>query len=154
MESAILIFVFSVLVATIIMLVVIASNRTSSARQGSVEVQYIPAAPEEKLNVQYTYSRKSGIMTPNEGRFFHRLTAIVAEKYYVFPQVHLSALAVNKTYGKYHKLGFQQINRRSVDYVLADKTTLQPVYAIELDDTSHDTEKARAIDALKQNDHR
>ena len=53
------------------------------------------------------------------------------------------------TAGKYHKAGFQRINRRSVDYVLADTKTLQAVYAIELDDKTHDTEKGKAVDALK-----
>lgn len=43
-------------------------------------------------------------------------------------------------------MAFQRINRTSVDYVLCDKTTLEPVYAVELDDRTHDTGKRRARD--------
>jgi very-short-patch-repair endonuclease len=88
-------------------------------------------------------------MTNPEVLLYRRLSNIVKDRYVIFPQIHLSSLAVNKTYGKYHKLGFQRINRRSVDYVLADPETLRAVYAVELDDSTHDTEKGRSIDALK-----
>lgn len=97
----------------------------------------------------YKYVRKPYIMTEAEAHFYKRLQNIVEDRYYVFPQVHLSSLAKNITAGKYHKAGFQRINRRSVDYVLADIETLQAVYAVELDDRTHDTEKGKAVDALK-----
>ena len=66
------------------------------------------------------------------------LYRVAGDRYYIFPQVHLSALFKNETVGRYHKLAFQIINRRSVDYVLCDKTTLEPAYAVELDDPTHD----------------
>ncbi|MGO3702165.1 MAG: DUF2726 domain-containing protein [Candidatus Saccharimonadales bacterium] len=97
----------------------------------------------------YSYSRKKGIMTDAEKEFYRRLQRIVREKYIIFPQVHLSSLAHNKTKGKYYKAGFQRINRRSVDYVLADPETLDAVYAVELDDRTHDTQKARVVDRIK-----
>ena len=97
----------------------------------------------------YKYVRKPYIMTEAEAGFYKRLQKIVEGRYYVFPQVHLSSLAKNMTVGKYHKAGFQRINRRSVDYVLADIETLQAVYAVELDDPTHDTAKGKAVDALK-----
>lgn len=105
--------------------------------------------PKSRTKVQYLYARKDRIMTDAESAFYKRLSAIASGRYVIFPQVHLSSLATNKTTGKYYKLGFQRINRRSVDYILADPLTLQAVYAVELDDSTHDTPKGRAVDALK-----
>lgn len=95
----------------------------------------------------FYYVRKDLLMTPVENEFFHTLTEVAGDRYYVFPQIHLSALFTNKTVGKYYKLGFQRINRWSVDYVLCDKTTLKPVYAVELDDPSHSKSSRQLRDA-------
>lgn len=85
----------------------------------------------------YQYSRKAEFITPSEKEFFKILSEVAADRYYIFPQIHLSSLFKNETKGRYYKLAFQIINRRSVDYVLCDKTTLEPVYAVELDDSTH-----------------
>lgn len=98
----------------------------------------------------YIYSRRESAMTEHEKKFFIRLNNLVSDRYYVFPQVHLSSLAINRTTGKYYKAGFQRINRRSVDYVLADKITLESKYAVELDDKTHDSAKSRRLDELKE----
>lgn len=97
---------------------------------------------------QYFYGRKVSVMTSREAVLFKRLEQVTQGRYRVFPQLHLSALMTNQTKGKYWKAGFQRINRRSVDYVLCDKETMAPVYAVELDDSTHDTERRRARDAI------
>ena len=103
----------------------------------------------KKPKFNYFYAPKKSIMTDYEKKFLQRLLVIVGDKYFVFPQIHLSSLAISKTKGKYSKLSYQRINRRSVDFLLADKVTLAPVYAVELDDRTHDTVKAQNVDALK-----
>lgn len=91
-----------------------------------------------KISPIYKYSRKKEFISAPEKEFYAMLYKVAGDRYYIFPQVHLSALFKNETVGRYHKLAFQIINRRSVDYVLCDKTTLEPVYAVELDDPTHD----------------
>lgn len=86
----------------------------------------------------FKYARKDYIMTPYETEFFKRLERISGSKYYVFPQIHLSSLLLNKTSGKYYKAGYQRLRRYAVDYVLADRQTMVTQYAIELDDKTHD----------------
>lgn len=103
---------------------------------------------ESQPHTAYVYSRKDTIMTQDEISFYQRLEAIAGNRYYIFPQIHLTALAKNETKGKYYRLGYQRINRRSVDYVLCDKATLKPVYAIELDDRTHDSPKRQARDTI------
>lgn len=89
------------------------------------------------IKPDYRYSRKQSFISDSEKAFFKLLSQAAGDRYYIFPQVHLSTLFKNDTIGRYRKLAFQIINRRSVDYVLCDKDTLEPVYAVELDDPSH-----------------
>ena len=65
----------------------------------------------------------------------------------MFPQVHLSALLDHKVKGQDWRIAFRHINGKSVDYVLCDKATLQPVYAIELDDYTHERRDRVARDS-------
>jgi very-short-patch-repair endonuclease len=106
-----------------------------------------PLLRKEKKADVYHYSRKEAIMTETETVFYRRLMSVAGERYLIFPQIHLSALLSNQTGGRYHRAAFQRINGMSVDYVLCDKESLKAVYAIELDDRTHDTPKRQARDA-------
>lgn len=88
-------------------------------------------------NNTYAYSAKKSLMSKTEADFFIKLEHAVNERYYVFPQVHLSALLDHKVEGQEWRYAFRHINGKSVDYVLCDRSTLAPVYAIELDDFTH-----------------
>lgn len=87
---------------------------------------------------QYTYTPKDSLMTATEMDFYWKLNKVVDNRYFIYPQVHLSALLDHRVVGQNWKGAFYHINAKSVDYVLCSKTTLQPIYAIELDDPSHD----------------
>ena len=98
-------------------------------------------------NNSYTYTAKSLPMTRTEADFFMKLQDAVEERYYVFPQVHLSALLDYKVKGQDWHYAFRHINGKSVDFVLCDKETLRPTYAIELDDFTHDKVDRKIRDA-------
>lgn len=89
-----------------------------------------------KNNV-YSYTARPLLMSKVEAEFFNKLAVIVEERYYIFPQVHLSAIFDHKINGQDWGSAFKHINSKSVDYVLCDRSTLVPVYAIELDDFTH-----------------
>ncbi len=86
----------------------------------------------------YVYTARPLLMSNAEADFFLKIEVAVSERYYVFPQVHLSAILDHKVNGQDWGYAFKHINGKSVDYVLCDKTTLRPVYAIELDDYTHE----------------
>ena len=94
----------------------------------------------------YSYTAKSLMMTRTESEFFLKLDHVVSECYHVFPQVHLSALLDHKVKGQDWKFAFRHINGKSVDFVLCDKETLRPTYAIELDDLTHEQSDRRKRD--------
>lgn len=99
-----------------------------------------------KNNV-YAYIAKDIPMTVTEADFFHKLTVAVDERYFVFPQIHLSAILRSTAYGQEGNYAFRHINGKSVDYVLCDKETLRPAYAVELDDYTHSQPARRKRDA-------
>ena len=98
-----------------------------------------------KNNV-YHYTAKNSLMSNAENDFFVKLERVVSERYYVFPQVHLSAILDHRVKGQEWKYAFRHINGKSVDYVLCSRTTLKPTYAIELDDYTHDQKDRRERD--------
>lgn len=85
----------------------------------------------------YNYQAKQYIMTKSESDFFHMLDNVAGYRYFIFPQVHLSTILDEKIKGQNWKAAFKHINGKSVDYVLCDRQTLKPVYAVELDDYTH-----------------
>lgn len=85
----------------------------------------------------YRYFAKNTIMTERENKFFKQLNEILDNKWFVIPQVHLSALLNHKVKGQNWKAAFRHINGKSVDYVLLSKETMKPICAIELDDSTH-----------------
>lgn len=97
----------------------------------------------EKSKPDYRYRKKPYIMTRAESELFRRLEKIAGEKYYVFPQAHLSSLLDHAVKGQDWRAALSKIQRKSVDFALVDKQTLVTTYAIELDDRTHDSVHGR-----------
>ncbi len=89
-------------------------------------------------NNSYEYRKKEFLLTRSEHEFYDSLIQAVGHKFYVFPQIHLDALANHKIKGQNWLAAFRHINEKSVDYVLCDKSYISPRLVIELDDSSHD----------------
>lgn len=113
------------------------------------------AVSNSKQRPVYQYTAKTSIMTPSESEFFKMLVDVVGDRYYIFPQVHLSALLDEKTVKQNWKPAFRHINGKSVDFVLSDKATFEPIYAVELDDKTHERvdrqERDREVERMFQN---
>ena len=86
---------------------------------------------------QYKYYAKSYVMTSRENECFKILNEIFSSKWFVVPQVHLSALLDYKVKGQNWNAAFRHINGKSVDFVLIGKESYKVVCAIELDDSTH-----------------
>jgi len=87
------------------------------------------------------FIKKLDTITNSEKYFFRFLESlpIVKENYYVFPQLSVSKLVTLPDNLKRNWVLLNKIDRKSVDFVLFDKSTLNPVVAIELDGSSHDS---------------
>ena len=94
----------------------------------------------------YHYTRKQYLMTQSESGFLKVLFEAVEERYYIVPQVHLSAILEHKVKGQSWKGAFSHINGKSVDFVICDKQSIKPLVAIEVDDWSHEAESRQTRD--------
>lgn len=127
----------SYIILGLIIFVIVLISRLSSASNNKKKVF---------KNNTYDYFAKPSLMSKTEGEFFAKLERIVRERYYIFPQVHLSAILDHRVKGQEWNYAFRHINGKSVDYVLCNKNTLEPTYAIELDDYTHDKADRRERD--------
>jgi len=94
----------------------------------------------------YSYRKKTYLLTKPERDFFEVLESILNNKYYIFPQLHLSTLLNHEIVGQNYKGALSHIDRKSVDYVICDKTYLSPLLVLELDDPSHSRNDRRDRD--------
>lgn len=83
-----------------------------------------------------TYEKRK-ILTDAEQSFYQKLKELVADRYYIFPQIHLANLLTVKAQGKNWKKLFNKVIQKSVDFVLVDKVTFETKLVIELDDHTH-----------------
>ena len=108
-----------------------------------VGIAYIEKKIDAKINdsqikkSHYRYYAKPYIMTARENECFKTLNEIFGAKWFVIPQVHLSALLNHKVKGQNWNAAFRHINGKSVDFVLVGKESYKIICAIELDDSTH-----------------
>ncbi|MGP1589172.1 MAG: DUF2726 domain-containing protein [Oribacterium sp.] len=95
----------------------------------------------------YPYRRKY-ILTQNEYNFFRTFLKIATENcWMICPKVGLKDI-FEVTERKNNYAYFMKIAQKHVDFLICDQA-LHPVFAIELDDNSHNNEKSQKSDAFK-----
>lgn len=88
------------------------------------------------------------ILTENEYLFYQELREIAAEMNWIIcPKVGLKEL-FEVTASENYMNHFGRISQKHIDFVIC-KDDLKPLYAIELDDNSHNSEKAKKSDRFK-----
>lgn len=85
----------------------------------------------------YHYERHDHLMTRAERECFQALVAELGHDYHFFPQIHLDSLIAPQETGPSRRFAFRHINQESLDFVACDKKLFHPLFAIELDDRSH-----------------
>jgi hypothetical protein len=99
---------------------------------------------------KFPYKSKPSVMTPAEQKYFRKLEQQFGNSNYIFCQVALDRI-INTTDQKNFYTYWNKINKKSIDFVLVNKKTLQTVKLIELNDSTHKSSKRRQRDTfLKQ----
>lgn len=122
-----LIFVFSLVVLVVIAVLVGKTKRKTTPSK-------------------YSYTKKDFFMSRAEHECYDALIQAVGHDYYIFAQVHLPTIVNHTVKGQSWQGALSHINRKSVDYVLCDKSYISPKLAIELDDKSHQEEDRKIRD--------
>ncbi len=79
------------------------------------------------------YRPKKSLMTGSERHCFQLLNDIFGQKFYIIPQVDVSALLNHKVGSQNHLEAYGFIENKTVDFVFCNKQTLRPVCAVKLD---------------------
>ncbi|MDO4871885.1 MAG: DUF2726 domain-containing protein [bacterium] len=101
-----------------------------------------------RIKSPYFYTRKNKVMTEREIIFYRKLQKVCGNSIYIFPQIHLSNLFWHKIKGQNFAHAFRYINRLSVDYVLVDSRDFKTLFAIELDDSTHNQPERQKRDKI------
>lgn len=88
-------------------------------------------------NNEYSYKLNKFLMTPAEHEFFDILQKYFGNLYYIFPQVNLSTIFNHTIKGQNWQAARNHINRKSIDFLICDKSYIRPILGIELDDKTH-----------------
>lgn len=128
-------------------------NGQYSRPQNTNRQQYNPytktfEAEQPKVNLQDMPYKERYILTKNEYIFYNELKKIAEEMGWIIcPKVGLKELFEVTTKEGY-MTHFGRISQKHVDFIIC-KNDLKPIFAIELDDNSHNTDKAKQSDAFK-----
>ncbi len=105
-------------------------------------------ADEEKLQ-GFPYEVKKHFLSPAELSFFHTLRTVVDNRAVICSKVRLGDVFwviledKSKLYSYRNK-----IDRKHVDFLLCDSSTMQPIMGVELDDKSHERPDRQDRDAF------
>lgn len=107
-----------------------------------------PARSVSDTNLEKMPYKSKYILTKNEYVFYNALRPLTDNRnYLICPKVGLKDIASITDKQNYMKW-FGKISQKHVDFIVCDNT-LKPLFAIELDDSSHDNEKAVKNDTFK-----
>ena len=127
------------LVATAALVAILAAARRR--RQPSLRRRPAPSdptpspIPADTLAQLTDFALRPSLLTPTEITFYHSLQA--ATSYHIAPQVRLADLLTLDPDSPTRQASLNRVQSKSIDFVLCDSNTMQPLLAIELDDKTH-----------------
>ena len=127
--------IIGVVIVVAIFLVVLAALRKKQPESGAA----------------YSYIRKSELLTSAERSFFGVLVLSVAEHGTVLPKIRVAdVIAPKKSSDKSTwQKAFNRISAKHFDFVVCEPSSLTPMVAVELDDSSHSSKSAARSDSAK-----
>ena len=99
--------------------------------------------PKENLS---SYKLQPALFSKAEINFYRAFMEYKKDTNPVFAKVRLADVFSPSGKGKAYMSDFNKISAKHVDFLVCDKETMKPLYAIELDDKSHLSEKAKKRD--------
>ena len=82
------------------------------------------------------YGLRDDFLSPSELSFYHVLLSVSDESLTVCPKVNLNDIFF-ATGGDQKQVAKNKINRKHVDFLLCERSTMRPLAGVELDDSSH-----------------
>lgn len=115
---------------------------------GFLQKLFGPAGGGE-AQASWPFTRGKPLLSKAEFSFYRVLQQACADRFVVCPKVGLGDLLTVKKGTEKPQAYRNKIDRKHIDFVLCDAQTMSVVAAVELDDKSHQGEKAKERDAVK-----
>jgi hypothetical protein len=87
------------------------------------------------------YKLKQNVLSVAEIKFYKAFMEYKNDDNIVFSKVRLADIFSPAVSGKHYMAAFNKISSKHVDFLVCSKKTTKPLYAIELDDKSHQSAK-------------
>ena len=127
-----------------------ASVKSLPINSEAVSIKSLPVEDETDAipdHLPYVVSNK--FLSPQEFSFYKLAYQTLNGKYTVCPKVSLAELfSVTETDFSQHQIYLNKIIRKRIDFLVCETSTMKPLYAIELDDSSHDQPVRQKRDQL------
>jgi hypothetical protein len=94
------------------------------------------------------YHAVSSLLTPTEFAFYQVLIQIVGDKGIVCPKVRLADVVGVVPGTEKYMAHLGRISQKHIDFVICNPQTMEPLFAIELDDKSHQKERRQERDTF------
>ena len=96
------------------------------------------------------YRVKETMMSSSERLFFENCKHALGPDYDIYPQVNLDKIFKVDYLNDYRRflIYLRKINQKSVDFLIVNKNTQSPIFAIELDDSTHNYEDRKKRDSF------
>ena len=101
----------------------------------------------EPSAASFPFRLRDDFLSPAEMSFYHVLISAAGEKHTVCPKVNLNDIFFVSRPDQ-NQAARNRISRKHIDFLLCDSRSMRPCVGVELDDSSHATEKGRMRDAL------
>jgi hypothetical protein len=99
------------------------------------------------------YEKQNSLFSPQETSFLKALDQAIGDKYRIFGKVRLADIVTSR-YGisrESARAAFNHVSAKHLDFLLCDKETLEPLCAIEINDSSHSRPDRQARDEFVDN---
>lgn len=140
------IILLALIVAVAILITLMQKAKKEQAKQNkAIEAK----EPEENIKIEKIPYLRKNLMTKNEWAFYKQLKPIADEmNLSIMCKTRVADLIdIEKGLNKSEwQTAFNRINKKHIDFMLCKPENLYPVLLIELDDSSHDTEKGKQRD--------
>lgn len=140
------IILLALIVAVAVLINLMQKDKKEQAKiNNSIETK----EPEENIKIEKIPYVRKNLMTKNEWAFYKQLKQIADEmNLSILCKTRVADLIdIEKGLNKSEwQTAFNRINKKHIDFMLCKPENLYPVLLIELDDSSHDTEKGKQRD--------
>lgn len=141
-----LVFLFVVFAISFLVRKIREKKQSNNQKRLVDVIRSFQSTAEEKKSYsrEYNYSLNDSLMTSAEIRYYKHLDGLIGDNMRIFSKVRLLDIFTPKDNNAFASM--RKISSKHVDFLVCEDGTFKPLFAIELDDSSHRSMQAQERD--------